>query len=115
MKLGIVGKMHDIPEKSLTLSSVERLTNNATSRSVNNTLHVDIFPTKQIYTLNYDVISKEIDDFYNTIYNFQASGEGELQFIKDGKTIRVYMPLPSLGEDLKGEYNYGYTVELQEI
>jgi len=118
IKLGLLASQIDLDKRSLTLDGVDSLDNNSSSRSVDNTLHVDFTPIKKSFGLSYDIVTK---DYYETtligLYDVQGTGNGNLVYTKGSDSWEVYMSPLSHGAILAKdeEFYYGVNITLEEI
>ena len=118
VKLGLSGSQTDLDKRSLTFPTTESLNSNSTSRSVDNTLHIDLVPTKKIFNLQYDIVTK---DYFETtltgLYEDQGTGNGNLIYTRELESYEVYMPPISHGAILPrdDEFYYGVNIVLEQI
>ncbi len=122
IKLGLTGNLQDVPQDSLTFSSISQRDPNRQSRSVDNTLHIDYRPKKEIFRLSYKVISETNFKLLEAIEELQAANLAALEFQIDDQlgaltTYSVYMPPLSHGaiiRDAGKRYYYKVNIILEE-
>jgi len=120
IKLGLDGAEQDLIQESLILDSVTLGETSSVSLSANSTRHKDYKPVKRLFTLTYEIISKENYDALQDIYKLQVSNLKNLNYkIEESgglKTYQVQMNPVSRGSDLRDRpFYYGITIELYEV
>jgi len=120
IKLGLNGQEQDLLQDSLTLRSVDLDNTSSSTRSANQTLHIDYLPIKRTFSLNYSIISKGNYDNLLSIYDLQVSNLQNLNYIiqetSGVKTFQVQMEPVSRGADMRDkDFYYDVSIRLTEV
>ncbi|MCP4268664.1 MAG: hypothetical protein GY777_24300 [Candidatus Brocadiaceae bacterium] len=120
LKLGTRNSEIDIEQKSLSFPSVNKTDNNIRSYSSNKTLYVTYINGAKIFTLQYDVISRESLKTLEDIYELQQNNLQSLSYIKEEgnelKNYSVYMSPISYGAEIRRDLTFynSVTITLEE-